>query len=191
MGAIFISTWKEIYVSESLLRWWMGASRLITCNWQVRKVPSWSHSVASFDWIRMPSKCWSKEIIRILTWTLKWRSLRCAISNVQNGVKKSKHSSPIILIWRPAILRLHQGHLEAMKLSPPGALFFLFYGSVVTLCYSRDAESCLGSRLVGTCIVWLQAANSTWAQRSTPRNRAETRKRECYRVYDDLGPGMW
>ncbi len=67
----------------------------------------------------------------------------------------------------------------------------LFYGSVVTFCNSRDAESCLGSRLVGTCIIWLQAANSTWAQRGTPRSRAETRKRECYRVYDDLGPGMW
>ena len=25
--------------------------------------------------------------------------------------------------WRPAILRLHQGHLEAMKLPPPDAVF--------------------------------------------------------------------
>ena len=32
MGAIFISTWKEIFVSESLLRGWMGTSRLITYN---------------------------------------------------------------------------------------------------------------------------------------------------------------
>jgi len=32
MGVIFISTWKEIFVSESLLRGWMGTSRLITYN---------------------------------------------------------------------------------------------------------------------------------------------------------------
>ena len=32
MEVILISTWKEIYVSESLLRGWMGTSRLITYN---------------------------------------------------------------------------------------------------------------------------------------------------------------
>jgi len=29
--------------------------------------------------------------------------------------------------WRPAILRLHQGHLEAMKLPPPGAVFTVLW----------------------------------------------------------------
>jgi len=33
MGVICISTWKEIFVSESLLRGWMGTSHMITCNW--------------------------------------------------------------------------------------------------------------------------------------------------------------
>jgi len=32
MGVICTSTWKEIFVSESLLRGWMGTSRLITYN---------------------------------------------------------------------------------------------------------------------------------------------------------------
>ena len=29
--------------------------------------------------------------------------------------------------WRPAILRLHQGHLEAMKLPPPDAVFTVLW----------------------------------------------------------------
>ena len=32
IGVIFISTWKDIFISESLLRGWMGTSRMITYN---------------------------------------------------------------------------------------------------------------------------------------------------------------